>query len=376
MRIKSSNVVMASQRTYMARSADLFSYASWGSEAADDSTLPTAKDSVQQTATGRIATSFQSFSQNEVLTNLEWEQRTIENKVKASSKFADVYEAKNPIEFYTFRNLLELLFGVGTIKRDWVAAFRQVLSKRGEVSDQFFGMPLQMNEITPSQNWGVSYQETHYFEEQESTNFYSSGKVKTEDGREIEFDVSACMTRNFKQYSNVEINYGKASYVDPLVINMGSDTADVREQKFLFDLDCDGTLDNISILSQMSGYLALDKNGDGVINDGSELFGTKTGDGFGELAVFDMDGNGWIDENDPIFNSLRIWTKDTQGKDKLIGLGVQGIGAIYLGNIETEYAINAAATNETNAKIRSTGVYLKENGEAGTIQHIDASVRV
>ena len=40
-----------------------------------------------------------------------------------------------------------------------------------------------------------------------------------------------------------------------------------------------------------SGYLALDKNGDGTINDGSELFGTRNGDGFADLAQYDEDGN-------------------------------------------------------------------------------------
>jgi len=373
MKIESSNIAMRSQRSYMAKHADLLSYSSWGSGTAY-STMPTAKDSVQQAVTSNFARSFQSLSTQDLLTNLEREQKTIENKTNASTKAADAFQAKDPIEFNTFRNLLELLFGERDMKTDWVSQFRQLLSKRNESVLQSLGMTSQSTQITPSENWGFSYQESHYFEEQESTNFYSSGKVKTEDGREINFDVSVYMSRNIKQYSNVQINYGQAACIDPLVINMGSDTASVREQKFLFDLDCDGKKDNISMLSEMSGYLSLDKNEDGIINDGSELFGTKTGDGFGELAVFDMDRNGWIDENDPIFNQLRIWTKDAAGYDKLVGLGIAGVGAIYLGNIDTQYALNSSVNNKTNAQIRSTGVYLKETGETGTIQHVDMSV--
>ncbi len=38
------------------------------------------------------------------------------------------------------------------------------------------------------------------------------------------------------------------------------------------------------------------------INDGSELFGTSSGDGFKDLATYDEDENGWIDENDSIFS--------------------------------------------------------------------------
>lgn len=61
-------------------------------------------------------------------------------------------------------------------------------------------------------------------------------------------------------------------------------------------MDCDGKQEEISKLNAGCGYLALDKNGDGVINDGNELFGVKTGDGFYELSKYDSDLNGWIDE--------------------------------------------------------------------------------
>jgi hypothetical protein len=45
---------------------------------------------------------------------------------------------------------------------------------------------------------------------------------------------------------------------------------------------------------------------DGRVNDGRELFGPITGDGFAELAAYDDDGNNWIDENDGIYDNLSI----------------------------------------------------------------------
>lgn len=142
------------------------------------------------------------------------------------------------------------------------------------------------------------------------------------------------------------------------------------DQKFLFDLDCDGEKDNISRLDSGSGYLALDLNGDGVINDGSELFGTRSGDGFSDLARYDSDGNGWIDENDEIWRRLRIWTQDDRGNDKLYTLSDKNVGAIYLGNVSTDYSLQSSKGN-TNAAIRKTGIFLYENGMAGTVQHLD-----
>ena len=132
--------------------------------------------------------------------------------------------------------------------------------------------------------------------------------------------------------------------------------------------------EEISSLGSGSGFLAYDKNGDGVINDGSELFGTKSGDGFADLAQYDEDGNGWIDENDSIFNNLKVWVKNEDGSDRLLDLKEANVGAIYLGSADTQFHLNNAYTNQTNAVIQKTGVFLKETGEVGTIQHVDLAL--
>ena len=141
----------------------------------------------------------------------------------------------------------------------------------------------------------------------------------------------------------------------------------------MFDLDCDGKEEEISSLGKGSGFLALDKNGDGIINDGTELFGTKSGDGFADLAEYDEDGNGWIDEDDGIFSQLRIWTKNEKGEDELISLKDAGVGAINLSSISTAFS-NTDNFNDTMAVIQKTGIFLYENGNAGTIQHVDFTI--
>ena len=60
-------------------------------------------------------------------------------------------------------------------------------------------------------------------------------------------------------------------------------------------------------------FLALDLNGDGRINNGSELFGALSGNGFADLAQYDSDANGWIDENDEIFQRLKVWSGADDG---------------------------------------------------------------
>ena len=221
--------------------------------------------------------------------------------------------------------------------------------------------------------WVQHTEVSGFLMEQESTTFSATGMAVTEDGRSMEFGVDLSMSRGFAgafSYSSDQ----QIILTDPLVINVGRDTASVSDQKFYFDLDADGKKEEISALESGSGFLAYDRNGDGVINDGSELFGTKSGDGFADLARYDEDGNGWIDENDEIFRHLKVWTKDADGKDRLLSLKDCDVGAIYLGKADTQYHLNQQETNQTQAVIRQTGIFLRESGGAGTIQHVDLAI--
>lgn len=220
----------------------------------------------------------------------------------------------------------------------------------------------------------IRHTETNSFVmEQENASFSATGVAKTADGREIQFNVNVSMSRGFvgNMFSSKDES---VILTDPLVINLQGNSATVTDQKFYFDLDSDGKEEEISQLGSGSGFLAYDKNGDGIINDGSELFGTKSGDGFADLAAYDEDGNGWIDENDDIFNKLKVWVKDENGNDRLLDLKEADVGAIYLGSADTQMHLNNAYTNQTNAVIQKTGIFLRETGGAGTIQHVDLAL--
>lgn len=211
-----------------------------------------------------------------------------------------------------------------------------------------------------------------YFHETEDTYFSTVGTVRTADGREINFNVDVGMSREFTSYLKNERKMNSVQMCDPLVINLDGNTAGLSDQKFFFDLDADGKEENISMLASGSGYLALDKNGDGIINDGRELFGTKNGDGFADLAQYDADGNGWIDEADPIWSQLKIWVKNENGEDELYSLAQKGVGAICLQKAATDFALKTQE-NQDLGNIRSTGIFLFENGRAGTVQHLDVA---
>lgn len=228
-------------------------------------------------------------------------------------------------------------------------------------------------EVKARQGWGVEYAYHESYRETENTSFSARGTVKTADGQEIGISVQLHMSRQFIQEQNLSIREGDAQLKDPLVINFDGQAAELTETKFRFDVDSDGEPDQISFLKPGSGFLALDPAASGVVIDGHQLFGTATGDGFRDLAKYDSDGNGWIDAGDPIFNQLRIWTKDAKGDDRLFSLGEKGIGAIFVGNIQTGFDLKDSV-QQLDGQVRRTGVFLKEDGAAGTVQQIDLAV--
>ncbi|MCR5675851.1 MAG: hypothetical protein K6G16_09100 [Lachnospiraceae bacterium] len=212
----------------------------------------------------------------------------------------------------------------------------------------------------------------HY--EYEELSFRTLGQAQTADGRTITFDMNILMTREFAQVTQIRTPMLSSVLMDPLVVNVGSAVARVSSQTFRFDLDADGTEEEVASLQSGSGFLAFDKNGDGIINDGSELFGAVSGDGFGDLRAYDSDGNGWIDENDEIFSKLRVWYKNGNGEEELVDLKATDVGAIFLDAQRTDFHMTDAG-NRLNGMLRSTGVFLKESGGVGTIQHVDLAVR-
>lgn len=218
------------------------------------------------------------------------------------------------------------------------------------------------------------YSRQYYYEETENTTFSTEGTVKCADGREISFHLNLEMSRSFQEYYEEVVTTRQISMCDPLVINLDGNIAELSDQTFLFDLDGDGEMDEISELSAKSGFLALDKNGDGTINDGTELFGTRSGNGFQDLSAYDTDHNGFIDEGDEIFSKLKIWIMDENGNKQLYSLAEKGVGAICLKNTSTDFALTGE-DNRTNGRIRNTGIFLYENGAVGSIQHVDLTLQ-
>lgn len=277
----------------------------------------------------------------------------------------DLLSAKDDAKIRMLQTLLEALTGKNL-------RF-SILRLKRLPGDQAISLPnarAQIAQLRPA--WGLSYDRVQHYREQEQSSFSAQAIIKTADGREINTSLQLNMSREFISHNEIHIRAGQAVQ-DPLVINFDAPAASLGPRNFRFDLDSDGSEEQISMLNPGSGFLALDKNGDGIINNGSELFGPQSGDGFADLAQYDDDGNNWIDENDEIWSKLRIWSVDESGQQQLVALGQKGIGAIYLGHLTTPFSINDI-NNDTLGQVRSSGFFLRENGTMGSVQQVDLVV--
>lgn len=236
------------------------------------------------------------------------------------------------------------------------------------------GRTINFVQTRSTQGWEMSLRQTDIHFEEEKVAFSSLGKVTTEDGRIINFSLDISLNRAFLSRTEYEIDIQRwqerINVTDPLVISLDGKAPQLSNVSFEFDLNADGMTESINFTGPGAGFLAFDKNNDTIINDGSELFGPGTGNGFGELAAFDEDQNDWIDENDAVFSRLSVWTKGENGEDKLISLKDAGIGAISLNYADTVFNMTQS-DNTLNGQLKSTGVFLFENGNVGSVHQVD-----
>lgn len=219
---------------------------------------------------------------------------------------------------------------------------------------------------------GVRYEYQRDTTLEESTQFSAQGRIVTADGRELNVDLALAMEYRYRRSESLVLSAG-VQLKDPLVINFSGSAAELSAEKLSFDLDADGRAESFHFVTSQSGLLTLDLNQDGRVNDGRELFGALSGDGFADLAQYDEDRNGFIDEGDSVYGRLKIWIRSDGGTDQFATLQEKGIGALYLGAIDTPLSLYGADDGLGGA-IKATGLFVREEGAIGTLQQIDLVV--
>src|SRR6266568_2646344 len=169
-------------------------------------------------------------------------------------------------------------------------------------------------------------------------------------------------------------------YVDrsPIVLDLdgnGVQTTAVNTGAF-FDHDANGFAESTGWVNPNDGFLVLDRNGDGRIDSGRELFGNETllasgekaANGFAALAELDSNGDDVIDTNDSAFASLKVW-KDTDGDgfslpSELLSLEEAGVRSINVG-----YS-NSSFVDANGNQHRQIGSFTRTDGSVGAAEDV------
>ena len=248
-----------------------------------------------------------------------------------------------------FEAIMEMLFALPHVPADVTAAGGEAMGSGKLVGRGFQVMALQ------------------HTSETESCTFAASGNVCLADGSTRQFDVGYRMDRHEESTS-----IGIGTFKDPLMLDFGAPENKFGANAIDFDIDADGDTERLRMPAGNTGVLFVDRNHNGKADDGSELFGPQSGDGFADLAKLDSDANGWIDEGDEAFVDLKLWQMGIDGGSTVKTLAEAGIGALATQNAETPFSIKE--DGEALGQVRSSSIWLGETGGAGIVRQVDLAV--
>lgn len=144
--------------------------------------------------------------------------------------------------------------------------------------------------------------------------------------------------------ANALANYAdNETFVSPLVLDLDSDGIELVTQAngVYWDIDEDGFAEASGWIGADDGFLAIDLNSDGIINDNGELFGNGTTDGFTVLSSFDTNSDTIINSSDAQFADLLVWqdvnSDGLSQASELFSLADLGITSIDLSATQTDY---------------------------------------
>ncbi|NCR21969.1 MAG: hypothetical protein GPJ27_08630, partial [Microcystis aeruginosa L111-01] len=170
------------------------------------------------------------------------------------------------------------------------------------------------------------------------------------------------------------INY-IAKSLDPLIIDLNNDglqLISLENSSTRFDIDADGYAENTAWVSPQDGILTIDLNGDGTINNITEIFSEHYGDGtpnsgLNAISTLDSTKNGIISASDDQFNQILVWQDLNQNgiseANELKTLAQHNITSINLNGLPTE-------TIQDGNIIRTRSIFNRNDGTIGQLADV------
>ncbi|MDP8243162.1 MAG: hypothetical protein P9L94_03710 [Candidatus Hinthialibacter antarcticus] len=193
---------------------------------------------------------------------------------------------------------------------------------------------------------------TAYYESTFNLNIHIEGRI----------DAVASSSASNQKSASVTAE-GEVNQSDPLVFDLDGDGVELTTARdgSQFDITGDGRKEQTAFATGGDAFLALDKNGNGFIDSGRELFGDQNGakDGFEELRKYDDNRDNRIDSRDSVYGSLRLFAdRNFDGvsqSGELQSLRDAGISSIQLNDVEAHRDINGGTQLSTASFTRNDG---------------------
>lgn len=164
----------------------------------------------------------------------------------------------------------------------------------------------------------------------------------------------------------------------PLVVDLDGDGVETTttEDGTHFDHDNNGFAEKTSWVGKDDGLLVRDINGNGQIDDGTELFGNnsvlsngqKAANGFEALKDLDSNNDGVFNSSDTAWNQVNVW-KDSNQNGKVDEGELLTLEQAEIENIDLNYQ-NSNAVDTNGNTVGQIGSFDKENGTQGNISDI------
>ena len=168
--------------------------------------------------------------------------------------------------------------------------------------------------------------------------------------------------------------------VDPMVLDLDGDgietIAPSSSNPILFDHDGDGIKNGTGWIKSDDGFLVLDRNGNGLIDNGTELFGDSTPlnaggkavDGFAALVDQDTNQDGKVNAQDANWNNLKIW-RDLNQDGISQSAELSTLAALGINGLNTGKTANSQVLPNGN-EIADLGTYTKTDGSVATLGEV------
>jgi len=202
---------------------------------------------------------------------------------------------------------------------------------------------------------------------QQELNYNMQGEFNI-NGKNVLLDYSFHLASNKIQYNSYETDV--AALKDPLLVQFGQQGLGDISGQVDFDINQDNKTDKLPTFSGDIGYLVYDKNSNNRADNGSELFGPTTGNGFSELAQLDDNNNGFLDKEDSAYQQLYLWQPEKNTWLSLAEAEIEAISTVAIATPYTFYNEN----DEVQAQLRYSSFAISESGRGFGVHHVDVKV--